>query len=439
MSSNQSEIFFLEKCIVLIEKKLNWGSSKNWKQRDFENLEELIFEKTGVNLSLSTLKRLWKKNSGSTPQMATLNALASFLGYKKWYYFKQDQIPRIPQDTLAATINKKNKFKLKRPIIVIILVTIGIISIALISLPRSFFSREKEVVFTSKKVVTEGVPNTVIFEYDISMLDFEKAQIKQGWNPNLIADISKDNHYYTCIYYYPSYHHAQLLVDGQVLREHQIHITTDGWIGLVQYDLYDPIPIYLPQSQIFQDNMMYVNPEILEQNKVDLMKQQYFVSFYNIRDFGNLDSDHFSFETQIRNNLNEGGLTCQTCLIIIRNEYGMLSIPLCAPGCIGDIFLMLNEKYIGSNDHDLSSFGCDLSQWQTLKCMVKDKVVSIFLNDQCIYESTYSIPGGKVKGIHYVFLGCGAVNYTKFFDDQGEIVYDENFENLEKLQLGFDS
>ena len=96
---------------------------------------------------------------------------------------------------------------------------------------------------------------------------------------------------------------------------------------------------------------------------------------------------------------------------------------------------MLNEKYLSGEDNDLSSFGCDLSTWQTLKCTVSDKKVTIILNDQCIYESGYSIPGGKIKGIHYMFLGCGAVNYTRFSNESGEIVYDENFEDVEKLQM----
>lgn len=83
------EKIFLDECKKRVEEKLNWADSSEWKQRDFQNLSELIFESTGVLLSLSTLKRLWKNNTDSIPHPGTLNALAQFLGYKNWVALKQ--------------------------------------------------------------------------------------------------------------------------------------------------------------------------------------------------------------------------------------------------------------------------------------------------------------------------------------------------------------
>ena len=71
------------------EDQLGWGSSSEWTNQDFEKLGELIFEKTGVRLSASTLKRVWGKvKYESAPTLTTLNTLAQFSGYENWRNFR---------------------------------------------------------------------------------------------------------------------------------------------------------------------------------------------------------------------------------------------------------------------------------------------------------------------------------------------------------------
>ena len=48
-------------CCKQVEQMLNWGDSEAWTNEDFEQLSEKIFEKTRVQLSISTLKRIWGK------------------------------------------------------------------------------------------------------------------------------------------------------------------------------------------------------------------------------------------------------------------------------------------------------------------------------------------------------------------------------------------
>ena len=72
----------LDRCRASVEQKLGWGDSGQWTNADFEGLSEKILAETGVSLSTSTLKRLWGRvKYDSTPQAATLNALARFVGY----------------------------------------------------------------------------------------------------------------------------------------------------------------------------------------------------------------------------------------------------------------------------------------------------------------------------------------------------------------------
>src|SRR5688572_24940197 len=82
---------YINLCKKQIEQKFSFGNGGNHTQRDLEALSACIEEKSGVMISLSTLKRLWKDDYKQSPQLATLNALAVTLDHKDWYDFKKAQ------------------------------------------------------------------------------------------------------------------------------------------------------------------------------------------------------------------------------------------------------------------------------------------------------------------------------------------------------------
>jgi len=46
---------YIEKCKHLIECRLEWVANTEWKNRDYEYLSELIYDKTKISISISTL------------------------------------------------------------------------------------------------------------------------------------------------------------------------------------------------------------------------------------------------------------------------------------------------------------------------------------------------------------------------------------------------
>ena len=108
----------IKKCLQLIEERLNWGSHQNWANYDFEKLGLVIEEKTGVMLSINTLKRIWGKiKYDHSPTLTTLNTLARFLDFDDWRSFTKSikvegqQVPP-PQPEISTTENKTGR-KLK--------------------------------------------------------------------------------------------------------------------------------------------------------------------------------------------------------------------------------------------------------------------------------------------------------------------------------------
>ena len=116
-----SEQDYIELCKNDIEEKFSFGNGQGYTQRDLELLSTTIEEKTGVNISLSTLKRLWKNNYKQSPQLATLNALAAVLDYKDWQEFKLFKRQDKKQ--------KKNTSPLMIGVVIGVLLVVGLFSL----------------------------------------------------------------------------------------------------------------------------------------------------------------------------------------------------------------------------------------------------------------------------------------------------------------------
>lgn len=406
-----------------IAEKLHVDDPEHLQQRDYENLNLKIEEKTGINLSVSTLKRINKSQFQRIPQKNTLNALAQFLDYEDWYDFKNSYA------TATKTINKKRRlnFKLPKRMLFIPVAVIAIVLFAIILINSKPAKSYSEISFTSRTNLSNGVPNTVIFDYDISMYDFDSAFIQQSWDARRRAEIKKNEKYSTSVYYYPGYHRAKIMINDQLVREISVYITTDGWLSLIQNPENDLIPIYVNESCIV-NGQIYLPPETVKAHHIDLSKNNHSTCFYYVNENFNGDSDNFTLESRVKNNIDEGALACQICEISIFAEYGRHVIQLANPGCIGSIFQKFGSKYALGTNNDLSAFGTDLNNWNTVILEIRNKFVTIYLNDENIYTTSYQDSNGAIKGVSYRFAGSGAVDYAKLSDNNDQLVFSEEFE-----------
>lgn len=418
------EKIYIEIIIQKISEKLQLNDPGQWQQRDFENLSLQIEEKTGINLSVSTLKRITKQQFQKIPQKNTLNALAQFAGFKDWYDFKINH----PAENIIQEKKKapKRKLKLTKKVIYIPVAVIVLFFALLLlfnSQPAQSYSEAK---FSSRKNVSEGLPNTVIFDYDISMYDFDSAFIQQSWDIRRRAEIKKNERYSTSVYYYPGYHRAKLLINDQLVKEIPVYITTGGWLPVIQTPENDLIPVYVKENCI-SNSQIYISPETVEKHNIDLSKNNHATCFYYVNEDFNGDSNNFTFETRLKNNLEEGATVCQGCEISIFGEFGRHFVQLCDPGCIGRLYLKFGSDYVSGQNNDLSAFGTDLNQWNDVKMVFKNKVATIFLNDEEIYKASYNNSNGKIKGVYYHFAGSGAIDLVRLFDDEQNLVFSEDF------------
>src|SRR5688500_4775542 len=104
---------YLQLCRQLIEQKLGWTSLSEWRNYEFTELSDKIFEATDIQLSTTTLKRVFGKlKYESLPSSVTLNTLAQYLGFENWMQFKSQQKAPLqfsPEKTVSAVIPRKKQ------------------------------------------------------------------------------------------------------------------------------------------------------------------------------------------------------------------------------------------------------------------------------------------------------------------------------------------
>lgn len=398
-----NETTLIKKCCALITNKLSWGDSAAWQNQDFERLSQLILQETGTHLSISTLKRLWGKvHYTSRPNLATLDALARFVGHDHWRSF---------------TASQAYDGKLKRPLAYRKPLLAGALALTFLLLGSWWWSRHayptplkfSNVSFSSDPV-TKGIPNTVIFRYDATDSNADSVFIQQSWDQRLRAKVDKGKHEYACTYYYPGFYRAKLVLNDSIVKEHPLYIESDGWLGTADVG---SIPVYFTKEDITKGDIIGLTAADLKARKILLEKESLSISFYQIDKSIQLPSDNFQFETELQSTYSEGNAVCQYAEIFFFCENGRHLIPFCIKGCVGEISLILgNKKWLGKTT-DLSNFGVDFSDWVKVRLAVENKHARIFINEQPAFEGDFTDDIGPIAGYRISFAGTGQIKNTR--------------------------
>lgn len=135
-SQRMNETDLIRKCCAQIEMDVQWGPSDRWTNQDFESLSEIMFQKTKIKLSISTLKRIWGKvNYTNLPSTITLNALAIYNGYGSWREFWQQHnalkpATEVPSSAIERAVSVKpwwQNQQLRKVVFMTMLLLIGLI------------------------------------------------------------------------------------------------------------------------------------------------------------------------------------------------------------------------------------------------------------------------------------------------------------------------
>jgi hypothetical protein len=438
METVQTDEVLLEKAKALIEEGLGWGKSESWTNQDFHELSERVLAKTGVHVSAVTLKRLWGRvKYSSAPSTTTLDTLVSFIDYDNWRQFKSQETASFPKSTqenlppIVETVNittpapqqkSPTKPRFLKVSALLVFVTASIY-LSYSFLVRAANSHPKDYSFSSKTVVTAGLPNSVIFDINATGSTEDSFLIQQSWDERLQAKLPREQRQHTAIYYYPGSFTAKLLIAGTVVKEHNVLIESNGWLPIVEQF---PIPTYLKREEVMRRGRMEVSLAQIRARNIPLDLSPPFISFYNTRNFGEIYSDDFVFETSIKNNHSEGAGICQKTYVMLQCINNMIWIPLCARGCISDANLGFTDYKRSGKSTDLSAFGVDFSNDVKLRVEAKEGKARIFINSVLAHSINDDIAKAKIIGIGFRFQGSGYVDYVKLSNDH--VMFEDKFD-----------
>ncbi|TWJ03163.1 hypothetical protein JN11_00700 [Mucilaginibacter frigoritolerans] len=408
----------------LFEKSLGWESSDTWNEYDFEKLGEIIFSKTNTRLSLSTLKRLWGKvQYKSTPTIATLNVLAHALDFEDWRAFRKKMDENTFEGERSAYEIPSSYPSYKRPLLItVVVVCAGLMILFITKLFKTSVNTNKydamKEVFESR-VVSDQMPNSVVFNYDASNDPANEIYLQQSWDPKRTEKISKNRKQHTSIYYYPGYFNAKLVADGQIRKTASVFIKTNGWMGIIDKS---PVPVYLNADSMNLQGGMGIKSQTFVKLKGSSVLNDAWVHFYNFRYFEGASGHDLDFETTLRNTSAPEQSSCRKVTVEIVGTENEISIPLSDKGCIATLNLSLGRETIFGKDHDLSAFGCDFNSFQHLSCSIQNSHIKISLNDKVIYSGLIAQDIGKIVGIGIGFEGAGEIKYVQLGSRQ-KVIY----------------
>lgn len=399
----------LNKLQVELIKKLDWGPANKWHSSMFTELSQKVFESTGVRLSPSTLKRFFGIiNHKGTPSITTMDALSKYLGFENWRDFK------LTKQNKLEGLREGISHKIIYSFIGFFTAIVFIIFIAnKAQSPPEIMTND--ITFSSRPV-TNTYPNSVIFDFDLQSVKSDSLQIQQYWDPSKTISINDDQKQATAIYYFPGYFEAKLMVDGVIVKRHDLFLRSNGWLGTLEYQ---PIPKYFnPERGL--GNKLYIPKELEEEVKES--NDPLSIIYHYINDLGNVSGDDFALTASIRNTYASKWAVCQSSRIYIIGTNGAMIIPFSKIGCSSDNNLLLNDVYLSGKENDLTAFGTDLSDFTSIRILNKQKNITVYINEKEVFSSPYTETMGNLVGLRFKFLGVGEVASFELIDQNGSPV-----------------
>ncbi len=415
----------LSSLLQKIAARLSRGPVNGWTDYDFEILSDDIFSHTATRLSVTTLKRVWGRITyRSNPSTTTLNALARYAGYQDWRHFE------LQEDRPAAPAPSVNTAPAEAPVVtagrkqtmLLVVLTLLLLTSMLILLRKEDnatatrdASTASEILpedfsFSSKKTKVEGVPNTVVFQYDASMAgELYPVRISQSWDTARSLLVSAYDTVHSSQYYYPGFFNAKLIVKNQVVQSHNLHITSPEWVGAIHRP---GTPVYLA-PEVFQDNdTLVVNEQMLQRYNVPLEPTLPEIRLYRVPDLPSIRSDDFIFETTLRSDYNAGSGACQAINVLLLLKNNAIVVPLRATGCTGNTSLFALGTEVNASTADLSGFGTNLSNWTRLSIEGRDRQLRFLVNDEPALTMTVDVDPKEIIGVSIRLQGPGKVRET---------------------------
>jgi hypothetical protein len=409
----------LKDIIKCCEVRFNRGVAADWKNSDFGDLSREIMRETEVNLSLSTLKRIFGKVSVDDeylPQQATVDAL---IKYGRYSPAEPEQTSeKIPPEEPAAT-DKLGKAKSYKWLFIPSVIVLGVcVFLAVKTLTSGGNNLKGSITFAG----TEGLlPATAFFT--LQLPDIRDSLFIDFGDKSPLVYVMPGETKTAHNYLFPGVFTVTLRSGQNVIASTRVSIKSNKWIGLGfrrQVDI--PNRYYeFPAVKTGPDSLFHITNGQLYKMGLDTVGS-FFTRLCNFTAVKNASED-FLFEATFKNEVHEKGIYCNSTHFQIVGMEGRIHFELFSPGCSYRIINVVSEQTFTGSKENLSKFVLDLGKWNTVKLINRNRHVSLYVNDKLLFEGTYEKPIGAIQGLFLEFEGNGFVKACDLKTTDGNILY----------------
>ncbi|WP_211172619.1 hypothetical protein [Chitinophaga sp. Ak27] len=420
----------------------SWGPSDSWDLDQFKTLENMIFELTNTMVSANTLKRFFQQRTGN-PQLATRDVLCRLLGYTGYIDFvmkkTQKEEPQAastdiadkpillpetvqaPQETPAAPVKPKSR---RLIYFLIALLLIGGALLYTLKISDSYTKYQlSKIAFAASD--TKGMnPLTVTFSYDIpsGLLDDIQLIFEEPNGDTLSKKLSRPVGQVNATYIFEGDGFCHLQYKGKTFKTIGIEIRKPGWSVFTRNErksIFRTAPI----RQAYHKDGYVSMP--LDSVVPEARLNHLFVSYVFYKE-QLVNGDNFMLEARVRNSALENAIPRSDVMLYILSDSGRHGFALNEAG-YAYIKFISGEKTIMGDEYNLSGLNFNASEWHVMGIRVENKKSAFYLDGKRIWNIDYNKPIGEANEIILRFKGCGAVDYVKLSKLDGQVVYQQDF------------
>lgn len=408
---SETDKALLESIKKKIEQLSGLSDTADLSQKDFDFLLYYIQEKTGQVLSLTTVKRIWRKEYQRLPHLSTLNMLSQLAGTVDWHTAKkqflegQSRIHDVPH-----AIRPKVK-PVTRSFFIMLSAAAALIALAWHYDVVVTGIDPANIHFSAEATTDHMIPNSVVFSYDVEGLSADHFYIQQSWDPAKIMEIFPGNNKQTDIYYEPGYHYAKLLANEKVLKEIPVHIKYNDWYVRFRYP--DSELVRVSQDDLHTAGYFGLKDDYLHQ-RFEPLDTKFQLGFMLSKDF-NVQADEFQMGAAVKFD-SVYSPSCPMVNLLIKGDKDYAWITFGNKGCESNLGVKVSNVHFSGKTNDLSAMGIDAFSWQKIHVTLSNGTFILSVNNRVVREHTYSNQLGELKEIDFFFNGIGRISDVRIGD-----------------------
>lgn len=431
----------LKKCLLLIEQKFGMGTHHTWTESSYKVLSNLITTASKRTVSTNTLRRLYDKvvegNGQYLPKVETKNALAIYLGFEDWYHYiiqqgneyTPDYTPPASEHTEVAQQPTHQPEPVLKPRgrkpINLLYVWLGIAAFVLATV--GYFLREKDSSVGLPKYAKMVLDNRFDKIQVPAAVDFSVAY--SGYNPDSLrvvtheadrGNVSLNKNYFSTRLLTPGMYPFRLYYGQQLLEERFVYINSKGWERLL---ITGNAAFNYPEDKTITEVLKLSDSEL--KSLAIQLKHGLRTMYCN---FGELrfDVNDFEIETRYKNQVVVNDNDCYSAKLKVLTDSGQFVLSTTRKNCGQLVYIAAGDVSQNGNLEPMNSLTVP-DGYNTVKMVVKNKVMTGFINGKEVVQLPYNRSRGGLKGVVLNFEGDGKAEYIRIYDGQHKLIHEKVF------------